>query len=599
MSPEAPSQPWPWKRVKPARSCSLVLPLLPKRLEHGGSSQRDDVKRCFDQLAGAELAELWLVEQSPARTWLSELSQEYQSQLPLQHITVPSRRRFLERGRLVNQVLPQARADWLWVHHPHLELSMSHVLEALAVSAADVVQTFDVLRRQGAERPAAPGKLSWAVQREALLAVGGLHEALLGEDDEGFEALRRLRSLGLTVETLRQVARFEPPAASAEERRVQLASKELRQRLYQRWDEDPDRYFAALDSSLTSTRAGRDEWQRRRRRERALALTAPHPPVEKPAQLSGDLWAITTFFNPAGYRNKSENYRHFREGLAAAGVPLLCVELAFEGGAHELGPEAADILVQRRARRDSVLWQKERLLNLAVELLPPQCDRVAWLDADVLFDNPSWAQQTEELLLRHVVVQPFELSVRLEPGETSIDVAELPLGNAEHEVLHSIAYGVYAKGPSCLDRYLAHGHSGYAWAARRSLLERHGLYDANILGNADLNIAHAMFSGERDLKLDRLSERAQRHLRAWARRFHEDVAGSVAFVPGVLYHLWHGNKADRLYDRRLQVLIENDYDPEQDLAVAEEGYYRWASDKPELHAWCARYFEVRREEGQE
>jgi hypothetical protein len=30
---------------------------------------------------------------------------------------------------------------------------------------------------------------------------------------------------------------------------------------------------------------------------------------------SNGLWAITTFFNPAGYRRRRENYRVFRERL--------------------------------------------------------------------------------------------------------------------------------------------------------------------------------------------------------------------------------------------------------------------------------------------
>ena len=40
------------------------------------------------------------------------------------------------------------------------------------------------------------------------------------------------------------------------------------------------------------------------------------------------LWAITSFFNPAGYKSRLTNYRLFRSRLD---VPLVAVELSFTG----------------------------------------------------------------------------------------------------------------------------------------------------------------------------------------------------------------------------------------------------------------------------
>src|SRR5262245_37018879 len=68
------------------------------------------------------------------------------------------------------------------------------------------------------------------------------------------------------------------------------------------------------------------------------------------------LWAITSYFNPARYRRKLQNYRVFRERLA---VPLVTAELAFDG--FDLDAGDAEVLV--RVRGGDVLWQKERLLN--------------------------------------------------------------------------------------------------------------------------------------------------------------------------------------------------------------------------------------------
>src|SRR6516165_1424185 len=106
----------------------------------------------------------------------------------------------------------------------------------------------------------------------------------------------------------------------------------------------------------------------------------------------GRLWAITSYFNPSGYRNRLENYRLFREHLA---VPLVTVEWAHDG-CFALGPEDADVLVQ--VSGGDVLWQKERLLNVALRHLPDECDSVAWLDCDVIFDNEAWPVLASEAL---------------------------------------------------------------------------------------------------------------------------------------------------------------------------------------------------------
>src|SRR5262245_42591250 len=93
-------------------------------------------------------------------------------------------------------------------------------------------------------------------------------------------------------------------------------------------------------------------------------------PVQAMAQHArgNRLWAITSYFNPAGYRNRRENYRLFRERLA---VPLVTVEWARDGR-FALGPEDAEVLVQ--VSGGDVLWQKERLLNVALRHLPDDCD---------------------------------------------------------------------------------------------------------------------------------------------------------------------------------------------------------------------------------
>jgi hypothetical protein len=51
-----------------------------------------------------------------------------------------------------------------------------------------------------------------------------------------------------------------------------------------------------------------------------------------------------------------------------------------------------------RTDQTNVLWQKERLLNLALQRLPEHCTKVVWLDADTFFTNPNWVRATRRLV---------------------------------------------------------------------------------------------------------------------------------------------------------------------------------------------------------
>jgi hypothetical protein len=326
---------------------------------------------------------------------------------------------------------------------------------------------------------------------------------------------------------------------------------------------------------------------------KAFSITDLTPPMVLHRRLPGTLWAITAYYNPARYGNKSVNYRRFRDGLWAAGVPLLTVEVAFEDQQFELRRTDADVLIRLRGR--DVLWQKERILNLGFRHLPSECDKVAWLDADILLQNPGWASQTAKLLNEYQMVQPFSHCVRLRPGQSTCDPGSLTFGDGENQLFYGVAFGVYAHGNRTLTNHFEHGHPGYAWAARRELLERHGLFDANLLGNGDTDIAQAMFGNFDYWSLKKLGPQVQTKLKQWAGAVASDVRGSVSFVPGLLVHLWHGNLKDRLYHQLLTVLHE--FDPERDLmANPETGLYEWTDASQELREWSRAYFAARRED---
>ena len=73
--------------------------------------------------------------------------------------------------------------------------------------------------------------------------------------------------------------------------------------------------------------------------------------------------------------------------------------------------------MQRRAR--DVLWQKERLLNVALDFRPDDCEEVAWLDCDVVFAANDWPERARAALETHSLVQLFSERCNLDRRATA------------------------------------------------------------------------------------------------------------------------------------------------------------------------------------
>jgi len=310
--------------------------------------------------------------------------------------------------------------------------------------------------------------------------------------------------------------------------------------------------------------------------------------------MNSDFWAITSYFNPCGYKRRLANFRAFRKDLK---IPLIVVELSF-GRAFELTPADADILIQ--LRDGDILWQKERLLNVGLQNLPGQCDFVAWLDCDVVFEAPDWPDRARRALRTFSLLQLFRECAQLapNPGSPVSDVARIT--RLEEAAGWRIACGQPLSDDS-LDPTapLTRGYRiGFAWAASRELIQKHGFYDACILGGGDRAIiSAAMDDLDRCIITQHLDPRRVEHYRSWAEPFSAQVGGKVGAIEGRLLHLWHGDLRDRKYRLRNLDLARLEFDPVSDIALGRDGAWRWSSSNFPLHRFVRDYFFSRSEDG--
>jgi hypothetical protein len=245
-----------------------------------------------------------------------------------------------------------------------------------------------------------------------------------------------------------------------------------------------------------------------------------------------------------------------------------------------------------------VVWQKERLLNIALNALPDNCCKVVWLDCDVIFQGNDWPRCTSLLLERVKMVQPFSRAYRL-PHDLDPD-EECP---ARSDPLRSAPFLIASGMPvaTCMGtraRQIGSLH-GFAWAADRDLLRKHRFYDACIIGGGDSAMLRAAYGYFDDaIRIQAMNSPQRIHYLAWAEAFHDAVRSNVGFVEGNLVHLWHGNSEHRRYGDRYQELTRFQFDPFEDIAIDNNKAWRWNTNKTEMHDCVSGYFLSRREDGQ-
>ena len=298
------------------------------------------------------------------------------------------------------------------------------------------------------------------------------------------------------------------------------------------------------------------------------------------------MWAITSYYNPIGYKRRLSNYRIFRANLC---VPLVTVELSFDGR-FELTKTDADILIQICG--GALLWQKERLLNLAIKSVPADVENIAWLDCDIIFETSDWAREAKEHLARLNVIQLFADAIEVDSENYALD-CKGPVA-----VVEGIINLLTANELMPLDGGAQRKTKvGLAWAAKRKLLEDHGFYDTLIVGGGDRSMVGAIY-GQFDnvIKQQYLNAARQEHYLAWAHSFHKSVGKRVGHIAGRMRHLRHGHFENRNYFQRHYWLSKFDFNPNSDLVVGANGAWQWAKPRPELQEFLKNFFINRAED---
>lgn len=306
-------------------------------------------------------------------------------------------------------------------------------------------------------------------------------------------------------------------------------------------------------------------------------------------ELNSDFCVISCYYNPINYKTRRFNFDLFIKKLEKVNVDYRIAECIFPGQSFSL-PKFPKII---RFKSNSILWQRERLINLVSAYIPKSVKFVAWIDCDLIFSNNNWVSDTLKLLNKYPIVQLFERCIRLPKEQTKY--------SGEGKISLSFA-SVTKENPKVLlpESQLKHGLTGGAWAMRREILDSCGLYEYAITGGADDYMAHAIFG---DLDSDCVKNKMCynhdliKHYKNWAKLFFEQTKGKTDFVPGDALHLWHGELKNRNYFDRHNELEKLKFNPYRDIISQPGNPLEWSNDTSiELRNYLIKYFCDRKED---
>lgn len=264
---------------------------------------------------------------------------------------------------------------------------------------------------------------------------------------------------------------------------------------------------------------------------------------------------IACYFNPQNNPYRLKAFRVWYESIKHLNHQI--VECVIGDTQPELVKEFPSLNITRVFTKN-LLWHKETLLNNIIKTLPKQYKYVFWLDTDVIFTNRNWLIESVEQLQTNNIVQPFEYCVHLEKDELEpgfditheYEYASNP--NNKHPKMWKSFASNNSSGISSDTNYDKHGHVGFAWGARCEVLEAVPLYDRALIGGGDHIIAHAAAGHIGHLCITKSFTADIEAVNKWSRDFYNAVQGKIGYVKGDLYHIWHGDIANRQYLKRIQ-----------------------------------------------
>lgn len=302
------------------------------------------------------------------------------------------------------------------------------------------------------------------------------------------------------------------------------------------------------------------------------------------------LAVVTVVENPLGWKSRRDNYRRFANNMKACDVELYTVEIAYKDK-NRLDKKFSGYEVtssndpkELRLTSDCILWHKENALNLLIQRI--DVDYIAWIDADVSFTNLDWAYEAIQLLQKYKIVQLFSHAQYLGSSFQPLGVVR-PSYAYQWKTEGKIAGGIDFWGNKPKDippERMAQSGLGYA-ASKQTLSDLGGLIDWCIAGSGDFHMM-ASFLSQLSVVVSKegFTESYIKKCSLWQQMCNRYMQGKISYVPGLIYHYWHGAHGSHRKQSYRNITKEFKYDPDLDIKRDWQGLYTTTGNNPKLYA---------------
>ena len=223
----------------------------------------------------------------------------------------------------------------------------------------------------------------------------------------------------------------------------------------------------------------------------------------------------------------------------------------------------------------SVLWQRERFWNIALQYIKGRSDNIIWIDSDICFVEPNWIQKVNRKLKNNNLVHVFDLVI----DKKVVDNKLIDTGLNRKSTI-----SCYGSLPSNYNGYFSKSgismmlgcSPGFAWAAKTKIMKKCMFPDFFILGSGDKGLLAAALGKYKEYsKALRLNPCLCIKYGGWADRFYHEVNGKVTYIENKIYHLAQGEYSRRLYSNRYNLLESPEFEFDDYIGLSEEKTWIW------------------------
>ena len=286
---------------------------------------------------------------------------------------------------------------------------------------------------------------------------------------------------------------------------------------------------------------------------------------------------VTFHFNLTRSKNMTRTYKIWIESLKNIAPYIKCYEIVYDNRE----PEIEGSIVIPACSEKNCMWQKESILNMAIEKADPSKKYFAWIDHDECFSSPTWLDETITMIKNGIdFVHLFKKNYYLDKTFSILHYIPSRVYAYKDHWEKRVAIAAREGENETSDTPNILGAPGLGWASTLETLRGLVPLPNTLVGSGDEFLAEGiMRSTNWTSRKD--SEAINSHDIEYAQQTQKQISRWVSMAMNKYfnasycntntYHLYHGHLHKRQYETRYNIFERGKLNPEKDVFINDNG----------------------------